>query len=60
MNQAVSNVEKEMNSKELYKVKDFIGRGSWNKDTVFGGKSGLILASLLPFRRWQGSIKQMT
>ena len=60
MNPTVSNVEKEINSQELYKVKDFIGRGSWNKEAIFGRKSGLILASLLSFRRWQGSIKQMT
>ena len=38
MNQTVSNVEKEINSKELYKVKDFIGRGSWNKEAIFGRK----------------------
>ena len=60
LNCAAFNLEwMERNSEELYKMKDFYRQqGVGTRKLYYAKKSGLVIAELLSFRGWQGSVWQ--
>lgn len=62
LNCAAFNLEwMERNSEELYKMKDFYRQqGVGTRKLYYAKKSGLVIAELLSFRGWQGSVRQIT
>ena len=53
-------LQTERSSEELNRRKDLWAEGNGNKQVTRGKKSGLVIAKLLSFRAWQGSVRQMT